>query len=133
MANQCFVLIVVIALLVMGSPLAVMGNVDVIFYSNLTAYKLVMMHCWSTLGGHLPASIFGPKQVFLDYRKRNWGGIRYLCEFQGQEKPTTTFNVFVGTGGPSNQPCECTGKYCQWTINEEGISCDSNDYIHNWG
>ncbi|KAG0559934.1 hypothetical protein M758_10G135300 [Ceratodon purpureus] len=65
----------------------------------------------------------------------DYGGTRYWCEFRTLNKPLTWVNLFVGTGGARNQPCECVDEACQWMISNEGLSCGSypNRYLHKWG
>lgn len=134
------VLLIIVMVVLMALPPAAEADMGVIFFNNLN-HDMVMMHCDSNLEGPKPGHFFAPYQSYWafslldkggDTRHRNFGGAKYWCKFEAAGKPTTTVTVFYGTGGSSNQPCGCTGIYCHWTINEEGMTC-GDGYIQKWG
>ena len=102
----------------MALSAAVDADMAVQFY-NLNN-KVVMIQCYSS-ERDLFDHFLNPKDRFWafslpdqggDTIHRNWGGIRYWCEFQAPGKPYTYVNVFIGTGSATNQPCECTEEGC---------------------
>lgn len=75
----------------------------------------------------------GHSYIFEIGDAKDFPGRKYACSFAATGKPQTVLDVFLGTGGLNNEPCECVGDFCPWFVTNDGFSCNFNHFTHGWG
>jgi hypothetical protein len=136
-----FVLLIVTMVLLMAKlPAMVEADMRVTFYNGM--HNTVKMHCQDDYNGDHGYMWVKPTDTFCGFTVlsksesgADYGGWHTWCGFETPGKPLTYVDVFVGTGGSANLPCDCFGKDCEWTISDWGIHCGAvpGRYVHKWG